>query len=63
VQTLLNGLSVTKGVQVLLDDESDSTLSVKVNLTERSRWSGGIKGFLGNDQDATMGVGGGLVSV
>lgn len=34
---------------------------VHVNLLERSRWGGGMKGFMGNDTDAKMGIGGGLV--
>jgi len=31
-------------------------------MKERRRYGGGVQGFLGNDMDAKLGVGGGVVS-
>ena len=64
MQATLNNLNVTKGVKVMLDVSNDDTdgLFVHVDLTEKPKWSGSVKGFMGNDADAKLGIEGGLVS-
>lgn len=54
---------MTKGVGLKLDvsDDGSEGLFVHVNLVEKKRWAGAVKGFMGNDADAKIGIGGGLV--
>lgn len=63
MQAIYGRLNVAKDVQVLLDGNSRTDLEVHINLTEKKRWAGGLKGFMGNDMDTKMGIGGGLVSI
>ncbi|XP_067936840.1 sorting and assembly machinery component 50 homolog B-like [Watersipora subatra] len=62
VQATFNNLGVTKGVGLKLDvsDDGSEGLFVHVNLVEKKRWAGAVKGFMGNDADAKIGIGGGL---
>lgn len=62
MQQTFNDLSVTSGVNVKLDvGDSDKDLHVHVTLNEKRWWSGGVQGFMGNDPDAKVGLGGGVV--
>lgn len=63
VQETFNGLGVSSGVRVTLDvGDTKDDLHVHVNLREKKWWSGGVEGFMGNNADSKMGLGGGVVS-
>ena len=63
VQQTFNDLRVTSGVKIKLDSgDGDQDLHVHITLREKRWWDGGIQGFLGNDPDARVGLGGGVVS-
>ena len=63
VQSMFNSLNVTKGVRIKLDvsDDGSDDLFVHMNLTEKKRVVGSLKGFMGNEPDNKLGVGGGVV--
>lgn len=63
VQRKFNDLDVTDGCKIKLDVGDDAqSLYVHIDMREKNTWKGNIQGFMGNDNDARMGIGGCLVS-